>query len=166
MSSPPRWAFGLLAIALAVAAAAATHRLSHFDGRPAALQDHTGGGKWLVVMIWASDCHVCNQEVKNYVAFHEAHRDKDARVLGISIDGLDGVAAARDFVRRHRVSFPNLIGSAEAVTRLYGELTGEFLPGTPTFLIFDPQGTLVAKQVGAVPVKLIEDFIRKQAATG
>lgn len=137
--------------------------LTDFDGRPAGIERYAGNGKWLVVMIWASDCHVCNQEVEHYEAFHEAHQQRDARVLGISMDGLDNVEAARNFIKRHKVRFANLIGSPQDVTRLYGELTGEYLPGTPTFLIYDPKGKLVAKQAGAVPVKLIEDFIRKSS---
>lgn len=46
-------------------------------------------GQWTVVMIWASDCHVCNAESGQYSAFHHEHADKDANIIGISIDGGD-----------------------------------------------------------------------------
>ena len=36
--------------------------------------------------------------------------------------------------------------------------------GTPSFLLFDPQGNLLAQQVGAVPPELIEEFIAKHTA--
>ena len=36
--------------------------LQDFDGQPKSISDYAGKGKWLVVMIWASDCHICNQE--------------------------------------------------------------------------------------------------------
>jgi len=71
------------------------------------------------------------------------------------------VKAAKGFVQRHKVTFPNLIGTSEQVTELYSRLTGEFLVGTPSFLVFDPKGELVAKQAGAVPVRLIENFIKE-----
>jgi len=37
--------------------------LADFDGNPKAISDYSGKGKWLVVMIWASDCHVCNRRL-------------------------------------------------------------------------------------------------------
>lgn len=131
-----------------------------FNGQEKSISDFTGDGKWRVVMIWASDCHVCNKEAHTYIGFHEQHKDKDARMLGISLDGKDKIADARDFIRRHKVSFPNLIGEPVDVVTDYMQLTGSEWVGTPTFLIYTPEGKLVAKQEGAAPVSLIENFIR------
>ncbi len=143
-------------------AAAATKAgivLTDFAGKPRTLEEFAGDGKWLVVMIWASDCHICNAEVPEYMAFHDAHKDKDATVLGISMDGEAQKKDAQEFLDRHLVNFPSLIGEAVAVTALYGKLTGSYLAGTPAFMIYTPAGELAAKQVGAVPVKLIEEFM-------
>ncbi len=137
--------------------------LTTFDGKPAQVSDYLEEGKWLVVMIWASDCRICNQEVSQYVDFHFVHQDEDARVLGISIDGQAGKAAAEQFISRHDVNFPNLLGEPEEVAAWYRRLTGSAFVGTPTFLFFDPRGGLVAKQVGAVPTELIEKFMQAQA---
>ena len=133
--------------------------LVDFSGQPHKLSDYTGKGKWLVVMIWASDCHVCNREVANYDNFHKKYKDMNAAMLGISVDGWGGKKAAMGFIDRHKVSFPSLLGTREYVTRLYGDLTGVFMRGTPAFLIFGPDGRLRAQQVGGVPVSLIENFI-------
>ncbi len=133
--------------------------LTDFDGNRRTIEEFAGDGKWLVVMIWASDCHICNSEVPEYMAFHEAHKDKDATVLGVSMDGEARKNEARAFLDRHLVNFPSLIGEVVAVTALYGKLTGSFLAGTPAFLIYSPSGELAAKQVGAVPVQLIEEFM-------
>lgn len=154
--------FVFLALALASAFASAGP-LSDFDGQPRALEDYLGRGKWLVVMFWASDCRVCNSEAYQYVDFHDLHHDRDAQVLGISMDGTAGLAAARAFVQRHGVTFPNLIGDPEAVARLYHRYTGEPFRGTPSFLVFDPRGELQARQVGAVPRTVIEEFIEAHA---
>ena len=121
-------------------------------------------GKWLVVMIWASDCEVCRREMGSYQQFHEQHRQQDARVLGITLDGLQGMEDAREFIAEHGVDFNNLIGEAEAVTAYYRVLTGSPWIGTPSFLIYGPDGTLMAKQAGAVPVDLIEQFIATNSA--
>ncbi len=72
-----------------------------FKGNPATIEEHTNKGKWLLVMYWASNCHICNQEASEYVAFHKRHSGTDATVLGISLDGLAGKSKAEDFINRH-----------------------------------------------------------------
>jgi len=141
----------------------ANELLQDFDGNPKKLADYTSKGKWLVVMIWANDCHVCNQEAHEYVAFHDKHHATDAEVLGISLDGERFKKEAKNFVAKHKLSFPNIIGEPEEVAGIYEDLTGADWFGTPTFLIYNPVGELRAQQVGAVPVNLIEEFIKKES---
>ena len=136
--------------------------LADFDGKPRSISDYSGKGKWLIVMIWASDCHVCNQEAHAYVDFHFAHSDEDAQVLGITIDGQAKKAEAQKFIERHKINFPNLIGEPAAVADLFSQLTGAYFAGTPAFLFYDPKGELRAQELGAVPTELIEDFIKQQ----
>lgn len=137
--------------------------LQDFDGQPKSISDFAGKGKWLVVMIWASDCHICNQEAHAYVDFHFAHSDDNAQVLGITIDGQAKKADALKFIERHKVNFPSLIGEPADVADLFTELTGINFVGTPAFLFYDPAGKLRAQQVGAVPPELIENFIKQQS---
>jgi peroxiredoxin len=153
----------LLVMAALLSGAVQAATLQDFDGKPGAIKDYAGKGKWLVVMIWAHDCHVCNEEVENYDFFYDAHKDKDAIVLGISLDGQDYLDEAKKFVARHQVSFPNLIGEPEAVMQMFYDLTGVTWVGTPTFLIYNPAGKLVVQQIGAVPVDLIESFIKRNS---
>lgn len=136
--------------------------LRDFSGKPAEVKDYAGNGKWLLVMYWASDCHVCNAEVHRYTDFHRRHRDKDASVLGISLDGAQREEAAKLFVKQHKVDFPNLIGEPGPITLQYSDLVGEDWYGTPAFLLYDPNGRLSAMQVGAIPVELVEKFIASQ----
>lgn len=138
--------------------------LKDFDGGFHSLDEYTGQGKWAVVMIWASDCHACNQEAKNYVKFNKDHKDKDAFILGISTDGREKKVEAEKFIERHGVDFKNLIDEPGNVARLYSSLTGQPFVGTPTFLLFSPAGELRAAQVGAVPTEIIESFIAKETA--
>lgn len=156
-----RWLVLLVLAAWAGVSAGAD--LQDLDGKPRSIEDYTGKGKWVVVMIWASDCHICNAEVQQYDIFHGNHMNKDAIVLGISIDGVAGRKDAIAFVDRHMLTFPNLIGEPEVVAGLYSSSTGRPWLGTPTFLIYAPDGRLMAEQVGAVPTELIEEFIARQA---
>lgn len=134
-----------------------------FSGNPKVFENHIGKGKWLVVMMWASDCHICNREAHQYVDFHMFHSDKDATVLGISLDGESKKVDAKGFIKKHNVNFPNLIAEPETVAKLFYQSTGQHFAGTPTFLVYSPQGELKAAQTGAVPAELIEDFIGKNS---
>ena len=136
--------------------------LQSLEGKPAQLSDYTGKGQWTVVVLWASDCHVCNAEAEQYIQFHEKHKKTDAQIVGLSLDGQTKLAAAKDFMKRHDVTYPSLIGEPEEVALLYEQLTGGHWVGTPTFLIYDRAGVLKAAQPGAVPADIIESFIREQ----
>lgn len=156
-----RWVGWLVfAVVLSLSTTLQAEQLKDFQGQEAAIADHTGDGKWLVVMIWAADCHICNQEAATYQAFHDKHKNSDARVLGISMDGSDGKQQAEAFMTRHKLGFPSLIGEPQQVAALYSKLTGHPWLGTPTFLLYAPNGELSAQQVGAVPPRLIEQHIQ------
>lgn len=134
-----------------------------FSGKTVSFESKLVKGKWTVVMIWASDCSVCNREAHQYVDFHTFHSEKDASVVGISIDGEEKLKEAKGFIKKHHIEFPNLIAEFETVARLYYELTGDNFGGTPTILLYSPEGELKAAQAGAVPAEIIEEFISKQS---
>ena len=157
----------LLISSLAVVAQAADNALfTDFEGQPRDIEDYTGQGKWLVVMIWAHDCHICNQEAESYAQFHEERKDVDVSVLGVSLDGDANRAAAEAFIERHALPFPNIIGEPEVTSLKYMMFTQTQFRGTPTILLFNPDGVLKAAQPGAVPVESIDAYIAKQAKAG
>lgn len=158
--------FALLMMISASQAANAAGLLFDLKGNPQDLSSYTGKGKWLVVLFWASDCGVCNREAHQYVDFHFTHSDTDASILGISMDGLKNVPNAQGFIKKHDVNFPNLIGEFEDVANMFMELTGAPWYGTPSILIYSPDGKLMVQQAGAVPTTLIEKYIKEQAAKG
>jgi peroxiredoxin len=137
--------------------------LTDFDGKPSSIEQYTGQGKWTIVMFWASDCLICNKEARHYDAFHLRHKDRDAFVLGVSLDGQANKKAAVKFIKEHDLHFQNIIGEAEDIAVFFYDSTGEQWAGTPTFLIYSPQGKLTVQQIGAVPVPLLEDFLKQQA---
>lgn len=154
---------GLLVLLLSTTAYA-EEKFDDFNGNQKSVADYTGNGKWLVVMLWASDCHVCNQEAHQYVDFHKQHKSKDAQVLGISLDGKTKKNDAKEFLKRHKINFPSLIGEPENVASMYQELTGGTWVGTPSFMVYTPSGELLGAQAGAVPVSVIESFIERETA--
>lgn len=148
---------------MAVAHASEDALFSDFDGQPQTVESYTGDGKWLVVMIWAHDCGVCNQEAESYAQFHLEHKDTKARMLGISMDGAAKKADAEAFIARHDLPFPNLLGELMPTMAYYATLTESQFRGTPTLLIFGPDGELRAAQAGAVPITSIERFIAEKS---
>jgi peroxiredoxin len=137
--------------------------LYDFAGRPHVLEEYLGKGKWLIVTVWASDCAVCNKEIPELVAFHNAHRDKDATVLGISVDGPGGKREALAFIARHQVSFPNLLDHGRAFKAIYLHATGRpWFGGTPMNLVYTPDGKLAARRIGPLAKTEIEAFIGKE----
>jgi len=138
--------------------------LKDFKGEFHTIEHFKNKGKWLIVMLWASDCDVCNKEAHEYVQFHNAHADKDAQLLGISLDGESTKADAVTFIKKHNINFPNLIGEPSVIAQMYQNLTGNTWVGTPTFLVYGPDGELRGQQVGAVPTSTIESFIARESA--
>lgn len=150
----------ILLLLLPTLALAATP-LRDLEGRPADLHAWVGQGRWTVVMIWSWDCPICNREVEAWDLFDDAHRDRDARVIGLSINGGGEEAKARAFVEEHDLGFPSLIGTARQVDALLRRETGQGLRGTPTFLLYDPRGRIVGMQVGPLPTEAVEEILRR-----
>lgn len=161
---PARSSIVGLLFGFAALATASPGTFKDLDGQARSIGDYTGDGRWLMVMIWAHDCHVCNMEVEGYAQFHVERYQDDAYVLGLSIDGEANKAAAIEFIERHDVPFPSLIGELRDVAAHFQALTGSPFRGTPSILLYNPEGELRAAQAGAVPVSAIEAFISQQAS--
>lgn len=131
----------------------------------ATIDEYREPGKWLVVMIWAHDCQICEREVGDYQRFHQRNAEADAKVLGITLDGEARKSQALEFMNRHQLRFDNLIGEPEVVAGYYQITTGSRWVGTPSFLIFAPDGELMARQAGAVEVEIVENFIASNTRT-
>ncbi len=129
------------------------------DGEPSSVAGYFEPERWLVVLIWSYSCPICRQEIASYVALSKRHTGGDIAVLGLSMDGEEGIADAWGFVAENDVSFPNLIGEPADVAEFYRGTTGRGFQGTPSLLLFAPGGSFKASQVGAVPVTAIEQFV-------
>jgi len=131
--------------------------LQELDGQPRNVNEIIGHGKWVIVVLWAHDCRVCASEIHNMNDFHAAHKDKDAIVLGVTIDGVALLNRARGFAATHKLQFMNLVSEPEAeiVERFGG---GKFV-GTPTHYFYDPTGRIVGRKIGPLSGEDVEEFI-------
>ena len=151
------WVLLLLLAPLWALAAGPDIVLKGVDGQARNVNEFIGKGKWVVVAIWHSDCPICKREIHQMAFFHDAHKNKDAIVLGVSVDGYANKAKAQRFIDEHSLDFTNLIAEPEQIAR-FG--AGRFV-GTPTYYVYSPQGELAAKQVGPTTQEDIEQFIAK-----
>lgn len=134
-----------------------------FNGASKTLDLLKGDDNWLVLMIWASYCPVCNKEAQSYVRFYEAEKNSNISLVGLSVDGKDNFSTAEDFVKTHHLPFPNLIAEIEEVMLFYQEKTFKKFNATPTFMIFSPDGALMAARTGAVEPEAIKKFISQKS---
>jgi len=146
----------LLLLVPLLSAAAPELALQDFDGKQRDVREFLGQGHWVVVVAWSKDCPICKRDIHHMTFFHDEHKDKEARVLGLSVDGIAHRRQAQAFIDEHDLNFPNLIGDPDDASRLSGQ---PFI-GTPTYYFFDPQGRFVGGRVGSVTQAQAEELIR------
>ncbi len=137
--------------------------LKTWNGEDSSLQQQVGNGKWSVVIFWRHDCEFCKREVPGLSAFHDRNKDSVAEVIGVNIDGYGNKALAEGFVAENKPTFPSMIAELRTVGLSFQQLTEEGLRGTPTYMLFNPAGQLVAIQPGLIDPAAIEAFIAKRS---
>ncbi|MGM0594787.1 MAG: TlpA family protein disulfide reductase [Pseudomonadota bacterium] len=123
------------------------------DGQEHRLEDFQG--KWVVVNYWATWCPPCLEEIPELVQFHESRKDRDAVVVGISMEETPPAVLSR-FVDDNLITYPVVPMSDEA------PLVGA-VPGLPTTYLLDPAGRPVAMQVGQVTAEMLDNYISNGA---
>lgn len=109
-------------------------------------------GKWVVVNYWATWCPPCLDEIPELVNFHEAHKDKNALVIGVDFEEIS-LPELKTFVEDYFMSYPILQMNPAPKSEL------GVISGLPTTFLVSPDGKLVAKQTGPVTAKMIKEFI-------
>jgi thiol-disulfide isomerase/thioredoxin len=138
--------------------------LKGLDGKMHPLSEYIGKGKWVVFNVWGPKCPPCMEEMPELQNFHDMHHNTDAIVVGAALDfpsfGFAKPDEVKQFVEDNFITFTILLTDSE-VTDKIGAGT---LQGTPTTLLYNRSGKLVARQVGPVTQKMLEDFIRNYDA--
>ena len=113
------------------------------------LESLTGGkvelknfkGKVIFLNFWATWCGPCKEEMPSMEALQLQFKDKDFLFLTISVD-YEGAKPVRDFIAKHRYTFPVLIDQKGETLDLFD------VKGIPTTFIIDKQGTLLGIAIG------------------
>ena len=134
-----------------------------FEGQPATIEQFFNEEHWLVVVIWSFMCPICQKELPAYANLAARQESGDFTVIGLSIDGHVGFGDAWALLEELGNDFESLIGEADEVAEFYLSHSNQPLQGTPSIMIFNPSGILVAFQAGPVPVDSIEAFIAQRS---
>lgn len=128
-------------------------------GEPADVEEHFNNGKWTLVMIWATNCHVCHEQKPMISSVHDERKDIDFTVMGIAIDGRRGLDKVKNYLDENKPSFPSFVTDLTVLAVNFELLTEESFRGTPTYLLFNPENELLAAQPGRISKEALYEFI-------
>ena len=140
-----------------VALSSSASAFTDMNGKQDAIANHIGKNKWTILEVWESTCPACRMHMPDMVKFDG--KLKNARIVGVTLDGQDGIDAAETFIDEFDIKFPTIVTNYVEMNIWMQQSLGESLVGTPTFILFDPEGKLVAAQPGIVSTASLEKFI-------
>jgi thiol-disulfide isomerase/thioredoxin len=145
------WLAALL-LALTASWAQADFKMTDTNGKTHSLSGYKG--KWVLVNYWATWCPPCLEEIPDLIALHE-NKKNNLVVLGIALD-YRSAKQVTEFADGLLVSYPIVLGNPK-ITNQIGPVQG-----LPTTYLFNPEGKMVAQQVGAITRESVESFLAGQ----
>jgi peroxiredoxin len=146
----------ILLMGFGIQANAVDYKLPDLNGNSQTLDQYLG--KWIVINYWATWCATCLKELPELVALHEKHKGGDIVVLGINFESIQ-IDRLKSFVTQQAIPYPIWQSPVLASTPL-GRV-----PALPATYIVDPDGRVVAGQVGIVSRQNLEDYIQGKKST-
>ena len=134
---------------------AVDYELPDVNGQMQSLDQYQG--KWVIVNYWATWCGTCMKELPDLVDMHENNKDKDIVVVGVNFESINN-EQLKLFVENKSIPYLVLRSEPVPVTAL-GKV-----PALPTTYIIDPDGKVVAGEVGLVSRQNLEDYIAGKKA--
>lgn len=150
----PMWLGGLLLLLTGAWAHAADFRLTDTQGNTHTLSGYKG--KWVLVNYWATWCPPCLEEIPDLIALH-GDKKNNLVVIGVAMD-YRNPSQVTDFADSMLVDYPIVLGN-DQVVRQIGPVQG-----LPTTYLYNPDGKMVAQQVGAITREMVERYIASKTA--
>lgn len=123
------------------------------DGEDFRLADHRG--EVVVLNVWASWCAPCRAEAPTLAALSRELEADGVQFVGL--DTRDSDVAARAFVDRFGIDYPNVIDRDGRLQLLFGDsLPPQAIPST---VVIDPEGRVAARALGKVSESSLRGMI-------
>ena len=144
----------LILLSFSLQVRAVDYELPDLDGQIQSLDQYKG--KWVIVNYWATWCGTCVKELPDLISLHEDNNEAgDVVVVGVNFETIS-LKRLKNFVTKHAIPYPVLRTEPVAMTPLGP------VPALPATYIIDPNGKIVAGQVGIVTKKNLEDYIESK----
>jgi len=150
-----KWIKYLVALLMVISlqANAFEYELADTHGQTQSFEQYRG--KWVIVNYWATWCTGCLKELPDLISFHD--NNKDAVVVGVNFEDI-GMEELNDFIKEKSIPY-TVLSSKPAVSTPLGPV-----PALPTTYIINPEGQVVAGDVGLITQKDLEEFIARENA--
>lgn len=101
-------------------------------------------GKIVVVNFWATWCPPCIQEIPTFIELQKKYQSQGVQFVGIAVDDAESV---KNFAETIGINYPILLESGRGKLALS---FGNQLGALPFTAVINPQGMIVARQMGEV----------------
>jgi len=98
-------------------------------------------GQVVFLNFWATWCGPCKEEMPSMEALYQRFKEKGFVFLAISVD-YEEKKKVKEFIDKHRYTFPVLIDSKGLTLDLYG------VKGIPTTILIDKKRRMVGRAIG------------------
>lgn len=150
----PMWLAGLLLVLMAPWVQAADFRVTDTNGKTHMLSGYKG--KWVLVNYWATWCPPCLEEIPDLIALNE-NKKNNLVVIGIAMD-YRNAKQVTDFAEGLLVDYPIVLGTPQIVSQIGP------VQGLPTTYLYNPDGKMVAQQVGLITRSAVESYLASKPA--
>lgn len=110
-----------------------------YKGKTTRLSDYVGRGQYVLADFWASWCGPCRQQIPDLIGLYQQYKKKGLTVLGIAFR--DKPEETEKAIRDLGISYPQIINAQDIPATLYG------IDALPHTILFDPDGTIIARNI-------------------
>lgn len=143
----------VLTLVLSTEVRAVDYELPDTNGQVQSLDQYKG--KWLIVNYWATWCGTCMKELPELIDLHESNKDNDIVVVGINFEEIER-ENLKAFVSKKSIPYVVLNTVPVKETPLGS------VPALPTTYIINPEGKVVAGEIGIVTRENLESYIAQK----
>jgi peroxiredoxin len=119
--------------------AAPLFNLEDLNGKKVSLKQYRD--QVVFLNFWATWCGPCKEEMPSMEALYQKFKESRFVFLTISVD-YEEKKIVKEFIHKHRYTFPVLIDSKCKALDLYG------VKGIPTTILIDKKGRMIGRAIG------------------